>query len=61
MGILLGSMIAGFISFSLPEEAMSSFGWRLASALGDIFGLFAVRLRCLLEETPVFQVMKNRQ
>lgn len=59
MGILFGSLVTGFINFALPDDMVHSFGWRLAFALGGIFGLFAVWLRRWLDETPVFQEMKN--
>jgi len=59
LGILLGSLVAGFIHYCLPEAAVHAYGWRLAFALGGVFGLVAVWLRQWLEETPVFQDMQK--
>ncbi|HWZ92756.1 MAG TPA: MFS transporter, partial [Polyangiaceae bacterium] len=56
-GILLGSLVATSINTALAPSEVAAYGWRIPFLLGGGFGLFAVYLRRLLQETPVFQQM----
>ncbi len=59
-GILLGSLIATAINARFSAEQVLAFGWRIPFLVGGVFGLFAVFLRRLLAETPVFEEMRRR-
>lgn len=61
VGILLGSLVATAITTRLDAEQVLAFGWRIPFLLGGVFGLFAVFLRRLLAETPVFEDMRRRR
>lgn len=54
-GILLGSLVAMSINTAFTASEVAAFGWRIPFLIGGGFGLFAVYLRRLLEETPVFK------
>jgi MFS transporter, MHS family, proline/betaine transporter len=57
-GILLGSVVATTLnSLSTPVEI----SWRLPFLFGGVLGLWAVLLRQLLEETPIFREMQARK
>jgi MFS family permease len=60
-GILLGSLLATAVNRSFSAADVLAFGWRIPFLLGGVFGLFAVFLRRLLAETPVFEAMRRRQ
>lgn len=60
-GILVGSLVAGFIDSHYTQAQVHSFAWRLPFVLGGIFGLVAVYLRRLLDETPVFKEMQAQR
>ncbi|NUO71630.1 MAG: MFS transporter [Frateuria sp.] len=61
VGILLGSLVAAWISRALAPAALLDHGWRLPFLLGGVFGLLAVWLRRWLSETPVFEAMHARR
>ena len=59
-GILLGSLLATAVNaFCTPAQVLA-FAWRIPFLLGGAFGLLAVFLRRLLDETPVFEEMRRR-
>lgn len=60
-GILLGSLIAAAVNRNLPADQVLAWGWRVPFVLGGVFGLGAVFLRRLLEETPVFEELRRRR
>lgn len=60
LGILLGSLLTGVVTARCTPEQMLAFGWRIPFLAGGAFGLFAVFLRRLLAETPVFAEMRRR-
>ncbi len=60
IGILLGSLIATAVNKSYSPADMLAFGWRIPFIVGGVFGFFAVFLRRLLAETPVFEAMRKR-
>ncbi|TQR32423.1 MFS transporter [Campylobacter sp. MIT 99-7217] len=58
-GILLGSLVY-LLTYSLfDSKEVQEWAWRVPFALGGVFGIISVYLRRFLEETPVFQQMKN--
>lgn len=61
LGILLGSLIAYAINKHFDPVFIQDWGWRIAFIIGGVFGLFAVWLRRLLQETPIFQEMKAKK
>lgn len=60
-GIMLGSLIASVVNSVFSSEQLLSYGWRVPFVLGGIFGFVAVWLRRWLEETPVFEALRERQ
>jgi len=60
VGILFGSLIATAVNKSLSPADVLAFGWRIPFIIGGAFGFFAVFLRRLLAETPVFEEMRRR-
>lgn len=60
IGILLGSLIATAINKFYSAADVLAFGWRIPFIVGGVFGFFAVFLRRLLAETPVFEEMRRR-
>lgn len=60
-GILIGSLVATALNLKLSPEQLLDWGWRLPFLLGGLFGLFAVFLRRWLDETPVFEAMREQQ
>jgi MFS family permease len=60
-GILVGSLVATGMNLMMSPAQLASYGWRIPFLLGGVFGLLAVHLRRLLNETPVFQELKARQ
>lgn len=58
-GILLGSLVY-LLTYSLfDSKEVTEWAWRVPFALGGVFGIISVYLRRFLEETPVFQQMRN--
>lgn len=60
-GILIGSLMATAIYSNLSVADVENFGWRIPFFIGGIFGLLAVWLRRWLQETPVFEAMKEKK
>jgi len=60
VGILLGSLIATWINTTWSPAEVQAFAWRIPFLVGGVFGFFAVFLRRLLAETPVFEAMRRR-
>lgn len=54
-GLLLASIIATVLSSSMSTTSLSSWGWRLAFALGIIVAIFGLYIRTKVDETPVYQ------
>ncbi len=61
IGILFGSLIATAVNKAYSPADVLAFGWRIPFLVGGVFGFFAVFLRRLLAETPVFEEMRRRQ
>lgn len=60
-GILLGSLVATAVNTGMAPEQVLDYGWRLPFLVGGVFGLCAVFLRRMLEETPVFEALRERR
>ncbi len=60
-GILLDSLIAAGIGAVLTDSHLLTWGWRVPFLLGGAFGLIAMHLRRLLQETPVFAELQARK
>ena len=60
IGILFGSLIATAVNKSLSPAEVLAYGWRIPFLVGGVFGFFAVFLRRLLAETPVFEELRRR-
>lgn len=61
LGILLGSLIALAMTKCFSSEAILHGAWRIPFILGGLFGLLTLYLRSYLQETPVFQAMRQRK
>jgi len=59
-GILLGSLMATFLSLEFTQVQMAAGAWRILFVIGGVFGFIAMWLRRWLKETPVFEEMRNR-
>jgi MFS transporter, MHS family, proline/betaine transporter len=59
-GILLGSLVALGLNVTFGQAEIASGFWRLPFVLGGVFGLIAMYLRSWLNETPVFEEMRQR-
>ena len=60
LGILLGSLVATAVNTVFTPEQVLAYGWRVPFVVGGVFGFFAVFLRRWLQETPVFEEMRQR-
>lgn len=60
LGILLGSLVALGLNVTFSQAEIASGFWRLPFVLGGVFGLIAMYLRSWLNETPVFEEMRQR-
>lgn len=60
-GILLGSLVATGINTFFTADEVAGFAWRIPFIIGGVFGFLGVYLRRWLEETPVFEEMKQRK
>ncbi|HET7923873.1 MAG TPA: MFS transporter, partial [Rhodanobacteraceae bacterium] len=61
VGILIGSLIATWVNKSWSAADVQAYAWRIPFLIGGVFGFFAVFLRRLLAETPVFEDMRRRR
>jgi MFS family permease len=61
-GLLLGAGAAALASLvAALDPALASLSWRLPFVVGGLFGLMAAYLRRKLQETPLFEKLKNEQ
>lgn len=60
LGILLGSIVTGTLTFACSPAQISGGMWRVPFFIGGVFGLTAMFLRRWLDETPVFEEMQKR-
>ncbi len=59
LGLFCGALVGAITAATLEREALLSWGWRLAFVLGGVFGLVSVYLRRYLEETPLFEEIRQ--
>ncbi|MCC6917811.1 MAG: MFS transporter [Alphaproteobacteria bacterium] len=60
LGIMLGSVMSLLINANFAPQAIVDWAWRIPFLVGGVFGLVAMYLRRFLEETPVFEAMRQR-
>jgi len=60
-GILLASSVTALLSSVMTADSLEMFGWRLPFLLGGIFGLAGMKLRRMLNETPVFTALRAQR
>jgi MFS family permease len=60
LGILFGSLVAVGLNATFSQAEIASGLWRLPFVLGGVFGFIAMFLRRWLNETPVFEEMRQR-
>lgn len=60
-GLLLGALTAAGLEFSLTEDALHSWGWRIPFLVSGPLGLIALYLRMKLEDTPAFQELDHEK
>ncbi|WP_052365357.1 MFS transporter [Halotalea alkalilenta] len=58
-GFLLGALVVNAFTFVLGEETMQAGAWRIPFVIGGLLGLIALYLRRRLDETPVFEAMRE--
>ncbi|WP_250847346.1 MFS transporter [Streptomyces hygroscopicus] len=56
-----GSLTGLLITWSLDEEALRGWGWRIPFLLAGPLGLIGLYLRGRIEDTPVFRAMERRE
>jgi MFS family permease len=61
LGFFLGAGSGALLTDIMQPTALESWGWRIPFILGGIFGLIAVYLRRSLNETPLFQQLRERR
>lgn len=61
VGILLGALTAKVMSAVMAPDAMIAWGWRVPFIIGGAFGFVSVYLRKYLQETPVFEALRDRR
>ncbi|ERG65145.1 hypothetical protein L332_11930 [Agrococcus pavilionensis RW1] len=59
-GVLIASGIGTIITSTLPEEAVDSWGWRLAFVIAASLGFVGLWLRRAVEDTDSFELAKTR-
>jgi MHS family proline/betaine transporter-like MFS transporter len=59
LGMALASLTGAIATYSLSQEALVSWGWRIPFFLGFGVALYGYYLRKSLSETPIFINMKN--
>ncbi|WP_432564627.1 MFS transporter [Kineococcus sp. SYSU DK003] len=57
-GVLVASLMGVILTNSLSEEALASWGWRVAFGVGALLGLVGLWLRVTVEETESFSEAK---
>jgi len=60
LGIMLGSVMSLVMNAIFPADVILDWAWRIPFLVGGVFGLVAMYLRRFLEETPVFEAMRER-
>jgi MFS family permease len=56
-GVFLGTSVSVVLHEALSPAAMGDYGWRIAFAIGGLFGIISLLLRRALQESPAFRAM----
>lgn len=59
VGLLVGSMLATFMTIFLAGDAVLAWGWRIPFLLAGPLGLVAHYIRTRLEDSPTYQAMQD--
>jgi MHS family proline/betaine transporter-like MFS transporter len=59
LGTFLGSLVAGLITFLLPEDALMSWGWRVPFLISIIGGFVGMYMRHYVSESGEFHATKK--
>jgi MFS transporter, MHS family, proline/betaine transporter len=59
IGFALGSASVLVLSFTIGEEALGSYGWRIPFLLAGPLGLIGLYIRLRLEDTPEFRALEE--
>ncbi|WP_454712332.1 MFS transporter [Cupriavidus nantongensis] len=60
VAVLLGAAVGTFVTSSLSQQALNSWGWRLSFLLGIVIGPVGYYIRHHLDETPAFRDTAER-
>ncbi|MDK3024250.1 MFS transporter [Cupriavidus taiwanensis] len=60
VAVLLGAAVGTFVTSSLSQQALNSWGWRLPFLLGIVIGPVGYYIRHHLDETPAFRDTAER-
>jgi MFS family permease len=58
-GLFLGALVGALTAAYMDRASLLAWGWRVAFIAGGVFGLVSVYLRKYLEETPMFQELRQ--
>lgn len=61
VGFLLATFAGWWLTYHLPEHALTSWGWRIPFIAGGFIGLTILYLRSFLRETYAFTQLKREQ
>jgi MFS transporter, MHS family, proline/betaine transporter len=59
IGFVLGSTVVLFLTTVLPDDAMTSWGWRIPFLLAGPLGIVGLYIRLRLEDTPEFRALEE--
>ncbi|MDQ4127099.1 MAG: MFS transporter, partial [Actinomycetota bacterium] len=59
IGFVMGSTLVLFLTTVLPDEAMTSWGWRIPFLLAGPLGIVGLYIRLRLEDTPEFKALEE--
>jgi MHS family alpha-ketoglutarate permease-like MFS transporter len=59
-GTLIASLLGTLLTSTLSDDALATWGWRAAFAVGGLLGLVGLWLRTAVEETDAFTEMAGR-
>jgi MHS family proline/betaine transporter-like MFS transporter len=58
LGMLLGTLTAGFMSWVMTPEALFNWGWRIPFVAGLFIGLVGLYIRMNLSESPLYKAAR---
>jgi MHS family proline/betaine transporter-like MFS transporter len=59
IGFIAGSILVLFLTTVLPDDAMTSWGWRIPFLLAGPLGIVGLYIRLRLEDTPEFKALEE--